>query len=186
MKNVSTYLNVISTVLFLGAFIALLFKPTIKQYKYIVMAYAAGVIATILGDIINIVIGPHVMNYFLIVYYVLIVVVDGALTAIAVMLFKAYLKAYQMYEEWEPVDKEQEWVLAEVGAVEYGGVPRTQFVSEAVPLKKAHTLPPLGYQVHRYLYLQGMPVSTKEPTGYQKAIYQSLRHFLLIKVYLPY
>ena len=136
MKNVSTYLNVISTVLFLGAFIALLFKPTIKQYKYIVMAYAAGVIATILGDIINIVIGPHVMNYFLIVYYVLIVVVDGALTAIAVMLFKAYLKAYQMYEEWEPVDKEQEWVLAEVGAVEYGGVPRTQFVSEAVPLKK--------------------------------------------------
>lgn len=130
MKDVSTYLNVISTVLFLGAFIALLFKPTIKQYKYIVMAYAAGVIATILGDIINIVIGPHVMNYFLIVYYVLIVVVDGALTAIAVMLFKAY----QMYEEWEPVDKEQEWVLAKV--VEYGGVTKTQFVSEAVPLKK--------------------------------------------------
>lgn len=138
MKDVSTYLNVISTVLFLGAFIALLFKPTIKQYKYIVMAYAAGVIATILGDIINIVIVPHVMNYFLIVYYVLIVVVDGALTAIAVMLFKAYLKAYQMYEEWEPVDKEQEWVLAEVGAVERDGVAKTnvQFVSEAVPLKK--------------------------------------------------
>lgn len=138
MKDVSTYLNVISTVLFLGAFIALLFKPTLKQYKYIVMAYAAGVIATILGDIINIVIGPHVMNYFLIGYYVLIVVVDGGLAAIAVMLFKAY----QMYEEWEPVDKEQEWVLAEVVAVavavERDGGTKTnvQFVSEAVPLKK--------------------------------------------------
>lgn len=134
MKDVSTYLNGISTVLFLGAFIALLFKPTIKQYKYIVMAYAAGVLATILGDIINIVIGPHVMSYFLIVYYVLIVVLDGGLTAIAVMLFKAY----QMYEEWEPVDKEQEWVLAEVVAVERDGGTKTnvQFVSEAVPLKK--------------------------------------------------
>lgn len=134
MKDVSTYLNVISTVLFLGAFIALLFKPTIKQYKYIVMAYAAGVLATILGDIINIVIGPHVMNYFLIVYYVLIVLVDGGLTAIAVMLFKAY----QMYEEVVPVDKEQEWVLAEVVAVERDGGAKTnvQFVSEAVPLKK--------------------------------------------------
>lgn len=135
MKDVSTYLNVISTVLFLGAFIALFFKRTVKRYRYIVMVYGVGVGLSVISDLFKMLYTSYTTTG-----YIFTVASDVLFITLAIWFYKMYRKWVDLNTEDNGPDKEQEWVLVEewvlADVAERGGVTKPQFVSEAVPLKK--------------------------------------------------
>lgn len=128
MKDISIYLSIIASLLFIGSFIVaiviMLIGRTVRRYKQMVLIYTIGLVFGTLGHIFRFIYSPLPL-----VNTILLIVFDLFTILLLVQLWKIY-GSYK-YAEGKPVD---EWVLAEV--VEYGGVTKTQFVSEAVPLKK--------------------------------------------------
>ena len=104
MKDISVILNVISMVLFLGAFIALFFKRTVKRYRYIVMVYGVGVGLSVIGDVFKMLYTPYTTTG-----YIFIVVGDVLFIILAVVFYK-------MYRKWVDLntrgDEGQRWILA--------------------------------------------------------------------------
>lgn len=107
MKDISIYLNVISTVLFVGTFIALFFKRTINRYKYIVMAYGVSVGLSVISDVLKMLYKPYTMTG-----YIFTVAGDVVFIILAVWFYKMYRKWVDLNMEDDVTDTPQEWVLA--------------------------------------------------------------------------